>query len=138
MRRIAKMLTTEVVIYIGIALFIAAGLMLMALPYFNVILETSLSMDYVAHWDLMAIAGGIVLFHRHVGGGLFLAQQHRTLPINLMKNTASGSGSIKYSSHSVYHFITLAVCAVTVIKANALPGNGAIGVQSAHHCTSGR
>lgn len=117
MRRIAKMLTTEVVIYIGIALFIAAGLMLMALPYFNVIVETSLSMDYVAHWDLMAIAGGIVLFIGMLVVGFSLAQQHRTLPINLMKNTASrvGFNKVLFTVQFIIS-ITLAVCAVTVIR----------------------
>ncbi|HTF21830.1 MAG TPA: FtsX-like permease family protein, partial [Chryseolinea sp.] len=115
--RLVKSLTTEVILYIGIALMIAVGLMLVGLPYFNGILETSLSLDYIMHWDLVALAGGLVFLIGMLVVVFSLAQQHRVLPISLMKNTGSkvGFNRLLFTVQFVIS-ITLAVCAVTIIR----------------------
>ena len=115
--RLLKSLTSEVALYIGIALLIAVGLMSIALPYFNGILNTSLNMDYVTRWDLLAIAAGIVFFIGMLVVAFSLAQQHRVLPVSLMKNTASKVGFNKLLFTVQFTIsITLAVCAVTIIR----------------------
>lgn len=116
--KLAKSLTAEVVLYISIALIMGTSLMLVVLPYFNGILETSLSMNYVARWDLLTMAGGIVFLIGMVVVGFSLAQQYRVVPVNLMKRATETKVRFNRSLFTVQFVIsiTLAVCAVTIIR----------------------
>ncbi|MEJ1237157.1 ABC transporter permease [Chryseolinea sp. T2] len=115
--RLVKSQTAEVVLYMCIAMFFALGIMTLGLPHFNSILNTSLSIQYLSRWDLVAICGVTVFAVGMVVIGFSLIQQRRVQPLSLMKNTTSKVVFSKtlFTVQFVIS-ITLAVCAVTIIR----------------------
>ncbi|MGC3943150.1 MAG: ABC transporter permease [Chryseolinea sp.] len=115
--RLMKAQTSEVLLYMCIAMFIAFGLIITALPYFNGILNTSLTIKYFSRWDLMAMTAILIFTVGMVVVGFSLIQQRRVLPVSLMKTTAS---KVVFSrtlfTVQFVISITLAVCAVTIIR----------------------
>lgn len=116
--RLGRSLATEVVLYIAFAFCLAIGLIALVLPVFNSILDASISMRYVTRLDLMAIMGGAMLVLGLVVVGFSLLQQRRVLPISLMKTSQGSRVAFNKSLFTIQFIIsiTLAVCAVTVIR----------------------
>lgn len=115
--RLLKAQSAEVALYICIATVMALGIMTTILPHFNTILNTSLSMHYLSRWEIMCISGVLVFVIGMVVIGFSLIQQRRVQPLSLMKSTTSKVVFSKalFTVQFVIS-ITLAVCAVTIIR----------------------
>lgn len=115
--RLVKAQSAEVVLCVCIAVLLAVGLVVIALPFFNSILDTTLKKQFFLYWKLMALSVVLVLTIAIVVVAFALAQQRRVIPLSLMRNTTSKVVFSKtlFTVQFVIS-ITLVVSAVTIIR----------------------
>jgi putative ABC transport system permease protein len=112
-----RSLTVETSIYVVLSFALSLIFVYMLIPVFNTTLETDLAFSYLSNFKVISSIG-LSVFVLAIFAILFsVLQQHRVLPVSMMKNATSKVRVSKiFFTLQFFVSITLCVCSITIIR----------------------